>query len=102
MVGACQRSQVSLRWKGNMMAILDRRFSPHVPEELIVNVKGELLTLTRDWFVITRRQTLKAWKTSQPDFGEHVHFKAFEDVVDRCGGQNAFNPMIREMLDFDF
>jgi len=48
------------------------------------------------------RSTLKAWETSQPGFAEHVRFQAFEDVVDRCGGQNAFNPMIREMLDFDF
>ncbi len=98
----CQPSHDGLRWKGNMMAILDRRFSGDVPDELAVKVEGERITLTRNWFVITRRQTLKAWKTSRPDFGEHVDFRAFDDVVDRCGGQNEFNPMIREMLDFDF
>lgn len=107
----CRPSHDDRRWKGNMMAILDRRFSESVhddlmvksvPDDLMVKIEGARITLTRNWFVITRRQTLKAWQTSQPGFAEHVRFQAFEDVVDRCGGQNAFNPMIREMLDFDF
>lgn len=97
-----QPSHDDQRWKGNMMAILDRRFSEPVPDELIVKVEGERLTLTRTWFVITRRQTLKAWKTSPPGLAEHVRFRAFEDVVQSFGGQNAFNRMVREMLDFDF
>lgn len=98
----CQPSHDDRRWKGNMMAILDRRFSEPVPDELIVNVEGERLTLTRTWFVITRRQTLNAWATSPPGFGEHVRRIAFEDVVQKFGGQNAFNRMILKMLDFDF
>ncbi len=99
----CQpSSHTDRRWKGNVMAILDRRFSVPVPDDLIVKIEGEPITLTRNWFVITRRQTPKAWETSPPGFAEHVRFRAFKDVVDRCGGQNAFNPMIPEMLDFDF
>ena len=84
------------------MAILDRRFPVPVPDELIANIEGERITLTRTWFLITRRQTVKAWRTSPPDFGEHVRFLAFEDVIQSFGGQNAFNRMVREMLDFDF
>ena len=101
-LAACQPSHNDRRWKGNVMAILDRRFPVPVPDELIANIEGERITLTRTWFLITRRQTVKAWRTSPPDFGEHVRFLAFEDVIQSFGGQNAFNRMVREMLDFDF
>lgn len=99
----CQpSSHADNRWRGNMMAILDRRFPEPVPDELIVNVDGERLTLTRSWFVVARRRTINAWATFPPGFSEHVRLLAFEDVVQSFGGRNAFNRMIREMLDFDF
>jgi hypothetical protein len=100
----CKPSHSDKRWSGNMMAILDRRFRGPAPEEALtakVEKVGEV-TLTRAWFVVARRPTLKLWRKRKPMFSEHVRLLAFEDVVDAFGGKAAFNARVREMLNIDF
>jgi hypothetical protein len=100
----CKPSHADRRWSGNMMAILDRRFRGPAPEEVLtatVEKVGEF-ALTRAWFVVARRPTLKLWRAMKPAFSEYVRFLAFEDVVDAFGGKAAFNTLVREMLNIDF
>ncbi len=101
-LACCATSHNGRRWRGKMMAILDRRFPPPVAEELAAEVKGERLVLTPTWFVVTRRATLAAWKISPPNFSANVRLLAFEDVVDAFGGREPFNALAAEALAVDF
>jgi len=101
-LACCATSHNDRRWRGNMMAILDRRFPSPVAEELAAEVNGERLVLTPTWFVVTRRATLAAWQTARPDFSDNVRLLAFEDVVDRFGGREPFNALVAEALAVDF
>ncbi len=85
-----------------MMAILERRFSETFNDDLVAVVDKERLVLTRQWFVVARKRILASWKAAPPSFSENTRYIAFEDVVDVFGGKEAFNALVREMLDFDF
>ncbi len=104
----CVPTHDNQRWGGNMMAILDRRFSESVPDELFATIetgKGrsrERLLLSRFWFVVTRDEILSQWHTSSPSFSEFVRYCSFEDVVNRFGSQAEFNSLVHEMLNFDY
>jgi hypothetical protein len=101
-LACCVPSHNDRRWKGNMMAILERRFSRPVDAELAVDLNGERLVLTPMWFVVARRATLSAWETACPAFSENVRRLAFEQVVESFGGREPFNTLVAETLAIDF
>lgn len=101
-LACCDTSHNDRRWKGKMMAILDRRFGRLVDEDLAVELNGERLTLTATWVVVARRATLSAWETACPAFSENVKRLAFEEVVEGFGGRKPFNALVAETLAFDF
>lgn len=98
----CAPSHADRRWSGNVMAALDRRFGNHVADELAVKVDGERLQLIRPWFLVARKGVLKALRNDPPSFGSAVRQLAFEDVVAHFGGREAFNLLVRSMLDVDY
>ncbi len=85
-----------------MMAILERKFSEAVDDDLVALVDKERIVLARQWFVVARKKVVASWIAAPPSFSKNVRFLAFEDVVDVFGGKSAFNALVREMLDFDF
>lgn len=101
----CSPSHIDKRWRGNMMAILDRRFhgkaAPGEPLTVTVDKVGDL-PLTREWFVVARRSTIEQWELTKPMFSEHVGLLEFERIVEVCGGKATFNELVREMLEIDF
>ena len=100
----CQTSHEGRRWRGNMMAILERRFPKPMAGELTAIVGEEQLRLERDWFVVARRVILQPWKDNDvlSKASSHIKSLAFEDVVENFGGKEAFNDLIRRMLEIDF
>jgi hypothetical protein len=101
-LACCTSSHNDRRWKGNMMAILDRRFSLPVDGDLTVELDGARHILTPTWFLVARRSTLSAWEGAGPAFSENVRRLAFEDVVDGFGGREPFNALVAEILAIDF
>ena len=98
----CAVSHGGRRWKGSMMAILDRRFPKPVPQNLFVKTTDDQVLLERDWFVVARQRTLNSWKNSPPNFGDHARQVSFESVVHELGGKSAFNALVRKQLEIDF
>ena len=109
-LAACDSSHDNPRWRGNMMAILERKFKGAAnPEDLVARVHDDddssvdrTFILTRTWFVVARRKTISGWANSKPDFSSHVKYLVFEDVVDAFGGKTAFNTLVGSLLDFPF
>lgn len=98
----CAPSHADRRWSGNVMAVLDRRFENHVADELAVRTGGERLQLIRPWFLVARKAVLQALCNDPPAFGSAVRQLAFEDVVACFGGRDAFNLLVRSMLDINY
>jgi hypothetical protein len=71
-LACCTTSHNDRRWKGNMMAILDRRFGKRVEDDLAVALDGERYVLTPTWFLVARRPTLSAWESACPAFSENA------------------------------
>ncbi len=84
------------------MAVLDRRFGNYVADGLAVRAGGERLQLIRPWFLVARKAVLQALCNDPPNFGSAVRQLAFEDVVACFGGRDAFNLLVRSMLDIDY
>jgi hypothetical protein len=101
-LGRCSTSHNGRRWRGKMMAILDRHFPQSVAEELAAEVDGERVVLTPTWFVVARRVTVAAWEKLPPNFSSNVRRLAFEDIVDGFGGGEPFNALAAEILRVDF
>jgi hypothetical protein len=98
----CATSHGGQRWKGNVMAVLDRRFSEPVDDQLTVTIGGRTLPLTPEWFIVARKETVNSWQRLRPSFSRNVGLIAFEDVVEGFGGEEPFNRLVREMLDVNF
>lgn len=98
----CETSHGGRRWRGNMMAILDRRFPGPPPDDLAVQVKSGRLVLLREWVVVARQETLESWRMTPPEFGSHVAQVSFESVIEAFGGKIAFNDLVRRQLDIDY
>jgi hypothetical protein len=98
----CAMSHRGQRWTGNIMAVLERNFPEPVAGQLAVRIGDDTLPLTREWFIVARKETVALWHAVPPKFSEFVRLLAFEDVVERFGGQEYFNRLVRGMLDVDF
>ncbi len=104
-LNGCEFSHGNRRFKGNMMSILEREFPAAVA---LGDLKVELpqnhqVTLTQEWFLIARQKTINSWKgDGRPAFSDRVRFLAFESIVQAYGGQQRFNDLVWEMLNFDF
>lgn len=98
----CAPSHADRRWRGTVMAVLDRRFGDHVADQLVVRADQECLQLIRPWFLVARKGILRALRNDPPNFGSAVRQLAFEDVVTSFGGRDAFNLLVRRMLDIDY
>lgn len=98
----CTPSHQDRRWKGNVMAVLERRFAGTTVERLVVSADGERLELITPWYVIARRKVLNGWKRAPPQFSGAVRQVAFEDIVAGFGDPQAFNELIRRLLKIDY
>lgn len=100
----CTPSHGGRRWKGNVIAVLDRRFEGAAVETLGIRIgsNAERLELIRPWCFVARRRILNAWRNSPPSFSSGARLIAFEDVVAAFGGAEAFNGLVCGMLDINF
>jgi hypothetical protein len=104
-LSGCGFSHHGERLCGNMMSILERKFPDELSSaDLQVKPPDTLpLRLTRTWFLIARDTVLKKWQgTGRPAFSNRVRFLSFESIVDRFGGKEKFNGLVRNMLEFDY
>jgi hypothetical protein len=98
----CVPSHADRRWRGNVMAVLERRFDGVSVETLRVRSHTERLALIQPWFFVARRCVLRAWKHNPPRFSAAVRQIAFEDVVDAFGNEETFNGLVRGMLAINY
>ena len=95
-------SHADRRWKGNIMAALERNFDGPASDDLVAGVDDSGIPLTREWLLVARRQTLLSWQALSPEFSSSVRCVAFEDVVRGYGGTIAFNALVKEVVNFDY
>ena len=101
----CGRSHGSKRFTGNLMSILERKFGEDVSvDDLRVKNPGNaILKLAPTWIVIAKKAVLQSWRgDNRPAFSNRVCLLVFEDIVDRYGGKEKFNKLVRELLSFDY
>ncbi len=92
------------RWKGSMMAILDRRYpGAHQgsTEPLKVIFHGRSMELTPDWIIVARREVIEAWRGNPPDFRSKVHFVEFEGWA-MLVEEERFNSLVSSLLAINF
>jgi hypothetical protein len=100
----CRLSHNGSRIAGNMMAILDRRFEDIATADgLSVELETTEVELSRDWFVVTRQSVLDKWVgDDRPSFSSNTSCVTIGSLVTAFGGQQAFNTLVRELLDIDY
>lgn len=99
---SCEPSHGGRRWRGSVMAALDRRFSTPTTQELAVSVNQSLRTLTENWLLVVRRAVLDGWRENPPGLQRGM-VKSFEELVEALGGRTALNSVVRDVLgDRDF
>ena len=98
----CTPSHQDRRWKGNVMAVLERRFAHTTVDRLTVSAAGEPVELITPWYVVARRKVLNGWQEAPPRFSPAVRQVAFEDIVAGFGDRAAFNELVRRLLEIDY
>lgn len=100
----CRLTHNRSRLAGNMMAILDRRFSSLAPVDSLSVVLGDKpVPLSRDWFVVVQQRVLDRWTgDSRPAFSEHTMCISINTIVDAFGGKNPFNALVESLLAIDY
>ncbi|MGO9471285.1 MAG: hypothetical protein ACLQVF_44915 [Isosphaeraceae bacterium] len=103
-LNGCGLSHENKRFRGSMMSVLERKFPAHIPPDALkVRVDGRTVTLTEEWFVITRQRILDGWTGSaKPAFSSKVQFLPFEAIVREFGGRESFNAMVSRLLAIDY
>lgn len=103
-LSGCEASHKGERWKGNMMSVLERKFPQSTqPDALKARFDGVEVPLTKEWFIIARAKVIDSWNGSaRPDFSSNVHLISFDVIVEKFGGEERFNQMVRDLLDFDY
>jgi len=103
-LSGCEPSHQGKRWKGNMMSILERKFpTSSRPDVLKARLPDGEVPLANEWFIIARSWVIESWTgAGRPDFSRNVHLIAFEAIVDKFGGKEPFNDLVRRLLSFDF
>ncbi len=103
-LSGCESSHKGKRWKGNMMSVLERKFPASLPPDVLrARLDDGELPLTTEWFIIARSRVIESWTgAAEPDFSPNVHLVSFEAIVERFGGKEPFNEMVRKLLSFDF
>jgi len=100
----CRLSHNKSRIAGNMMAILDRRFGNFAPPDgLSVELGSKAVTLSRDWFVVTRQCVLDRWGgDARPNFSANTKCTTIQGLADAFGGREPFNALVGKLLDIDY
>jgi len=99
----CQHSHDGKRFKGNMLAILERKFPGDAKADLQVKLDDRRVSLTRDWFVVVRERIAEGWRgAARPTFSPQARVLSFEKVVDEFGGPDPFNNLVRELLAINY
>lgn len=103
-LSGCKPSHQGMRWKGNMMSILERKFpASTMPDVLKAQLPSGEVPLANEWFIIARSWVIESWTgAARPDFSPNVHLVPFEAIVKQFGGKEPFNEMVRRLLSFDF
>jgi hypothetical protein len=75
-LSGCEPSHKGKRWKGNMMSVLERKFSASLqPDVLKARLDGGEVPLTKEWFIIARSWVIESWTgAARPDFSPNWHF----------------------------
>lgn len=100
----CRPSHNDSRLAGNMIAILDRRFGDLAPKDgLSVQFGDTVVSLARDWFIVTRQSVLDRWiGDDRPEFSPNTKCIAIGTLVHAFGGKSSFNALVAELLDIDY
>lgn len=100
----CRPSHHQTRLAGNMMAILDRRFGCHAPEDgLNVEIEGSAIPLFRKWVLITHQVVLDRWiDDAKPSFSQHTNLRSIQKVVRDFGGEKPFNDVVTNQLALNY
>ena len=99
----CKPSHGGRRWRGSVMAALDRRFSTPTTQELAMRVNQSVCMLTENWLLVVRRAVLDGWRENPPGLSQRGMVKSFEELVEALGGRTALNSVVRDVLgDRDF
>ena len=102
----CEASHEDRRVRGNMMAILDRKFGSLADEGAPLRAQPKdspSLELDRRWVIVCKREVVDKWAGPHaPAFSEYVRLVAFEDLVAAFGGKSQFNELVAELLIFDY
>lgn len=97
-------SHRDFRWKGSMMAVLDRRY-PAAHEEskepLRVSFAGQPMELMENWIIIARRRVVEAWGDPGPGFKQKVQRVIFDDWVEELG-EKSFNKSVKTLMPVNF
>ena len=103
-LSGCKLSHHGKRFSGNMMSILERKFPATVPTDTLRARVGEReVALTKEWFVIARSKVLYQWEgVARPSFSANVRTIGLEKIVHGYGGQESFNTMVHDLLNFDY
>lgn len=103
-LSGCKLSHRGKRFSGNMMSILERKFPAAVPADTLrARVGDREVALTKEWFVIARSRVLRRWEgVARPAFSANVRLLGFETIVHGFGGQECFNAMVHDVLNFDY
>lgn len=100
----CRPSHQGNRLAGNMMAILDRRFGDHAPEDgLEIKFDNSTIPLDRNWILVTHQATLDRWiGNDKPSFSNQTSRISIQQVVHAFGGETPFNNLVSELLAINY
>jgi len=103
-LSGCGVSHNGRRHTGNMMSILEHRFQDHVGDgPLRAQVRGHFVDLTDEWFIIAHESVLETWEGERrPAFSSNVYTCSLKKIVEKLGGREPFNQIVKGMLDFDY
>jgi hypothetical protein len=86
--------------KGNMIAILDGRFSQRefAESQLSARIDNRPVHLSREWLLLLRNEVWLKWAKRCPSFNRPCYVLLFEDFVPSVGGPEEFDRIVRELI----
>jgi hypothetical protein len=90
--------------KGNMIAILDGRFSQRelAGVHLSARIGNRAVPLSREWLLLLRGTIWQKWAKRSPSFNRPCHVILFEEFVPAVGGPEEFDGIVRELIGNEF
>ena len=98
-------AHVPPRIKGNMISVLDGRFSreefAHCPLTTQIN-RCQKISVAADWLLLVRKSVWERWAKQPPQFRKHCRVLVFEDFVTAVGGTQIFDDIVQQLVGGEF